>query len=110
MKKFAMLTAPAIKTWFSMALPAPLRSQCNSAHSLSEIKHAAHLLDCAQGVTDGKKTFQEHWPQAAFAALVQQSRQSGHDGALPRTLSELRADQARAHLRHADHRHRADRQ
>ena len=45
----------------------------------------------------------------ALAIVVRQSRQSGHDRALSRALPQLRPDPRRAHLRQADHRHRADR-
>ncbi len=45
----------------------------------------------------------------AFATVVRQSRQSGHDGALSRALSQLRADARGIDFGQTDHRHRADR-
>ena len=45
----------------------------------------------------------------ALATVVRQSRQSGHDRALSRALSQFRPHARGTHLRPPDHRHRADR-
>ena len=47
--------------------------------------------------------------QAALAAVVRQSRQSRHDGALSRALPQLRPHPRGAAVGQADHRHRPDR-
>ena len=46
---------------------------------------------------------------SALAVVVRQPGQSGHDGALSGALPQLRPHARRAHVRQADHRHRADR-
>src|SRR6476469_5460603 len=61
------------------------------------------------GNNHGQETYFEESAATALATLVRQPRQSGHDRALYRALSQLRADRRGTALGQADHRHRADR-
>ena len=64
----------------------------------------------AQGGRHAQRWTKTKWPPAlAVPALVRQSRQSGHDGALSGALPQFRLDQGRAGVGQADRRHRADR-
>ena len=63
-------------------------------------------------VHDNGRQAQDRWrgeAPAALTALVRQSRQSRHDGALHRALPQLRPHAGGIALRQADHRHRPDR-
>ena len=78
-----------------------------SAHPRRELQWQAKTAEDGHGEETENPGPARQKP--ALAALVRQSGQSGHDGALSRALSQLRPHRPGASLRQADRRHRADR-
>ncbi len=62
------------------------------------------------GNNNEQAAYRRRQAQTPFQRVVQQPSQSRNDRALSRALPQLRPDPARAAIRQADHRHRADRQ